>query len=177
MTIRLRQWAALSFVDPIARLVVLRKLEQSPELALADDAVRRLRTNGLRELREGRIAYLFAVGMQSRFGVEFSVAVGEGEDFDFVVRTVIGDETHYIPVQLKELAPADLNPNQTLEDLFLRIQRRPSSDTVLLVHLNRRERIEYIRLATCRAPFREVWFLWASNSTQNDWSIFGDVLV
>lgn len=176
MTIRVRQFAALQYADPIECLLALREIERSPELQLFDEPVRRLRTNGLRGERESRIAYLFAAGMQARFGIRFGVAAQEGEDFDFVVRTVVEDETIYVPVQLKELAPADLNSSQTLEELFLGVQRRPLTDTVLLVHLNRRTQIDVSILDAARAPFQEVWFVWASSPAQSEWMLYGDVL-
>jgi hypothetical protein len=176
MSMRVRRWSALQFADPVARLISLREIENMPELAQADERVRRLRTNGLRPIREGRIAYLFAVGMSTLFGVNFEVAIEEAEDFDFVLRTAIGEEVNFIPVQLKELAPEDLNPDQTLEELFDGLQHRPPSNTVLLIHLNRRGQIDYARLAACNAPYGEVWFLWASDSDQNEWTIYGSIL-
>lgn len=175
MSIRLRQWARRSFIDPKPSLIALRKYELSPELAMADSLVARLRINSLRPEREARIACLFAIGIEARTNASVQVSIGESEDFDFLARWVVGDETHYVPVQLKELAPEDLNEAHSLEELQRSLAPRLESEAALLVHLNRLGSVEFSVLATFAAPFREIWFLWAGGPRQTEWHIFGDV--
>jgi hypothetical protein len=85
-----------------------------PSVRELPDAVRRLRTNRLKTDREARDALIFAHGMATVLGTKILVAPGEVEDCDFVTRLSIGDTVHFSCIQLKELAPDDLNPNQTV---------------------------------------------------------------
>ncbi len=77
------------------------------------DDIRNLRTNTLKELREGRDAALFSLGASRALGVPVGFARYEAADYDFVLTARIGDVQHFSPIQLKEWVPPDLNPEQT----------------------------------------------------------------
>ena len=137
------------------------------------ELVRRLRTNRLKTEREAREALIFAHGMASVLGAKVLVAPGETEDCDFVTKSLVVDMEYFCCVQLKELAPADLNERQTLESLAAGLQKYSKSESVLAVHLNRRTSIPLTDLAAVRAPFSEVWFFWSADPDQESWYLFG----
>lgn len=112
VNVRLREWSSRTFLDPEPVLRQLRQIEIAAVEADLPDRVRRLRTNNLKTDREARLACLFAYGMRAVLGTTVFVSPGETEDCDFLTRATVGDTTHYHCVQLKELAPADLNPSQ-----------------------------------------------------------------
>jgi len=173
VNIRIRSWSSRTFYDPEPVLREFRRLEY----ALADedipDLLRRLRTNGLKPAREGRDALIFAHGMATVVGAKVLVAPGETENCDFITRTTNDQVEHFACVQLKELAPADLSPQQTLATLVANLQKYAPSDSTLAVHLNRQGRIPFADLAEVRAPFSEVWFFWAADPEQATWYLYG----
>jgi hypothetical protein len=176
MNSRIRAWSTRAFYDPEPVLRALRQLERSLSGGTIPEAVLRLRTNNFKSEREARDAALFAHGMAKVCGVKVLVSPGETEDCDFLTRVRVEATEHFMCVQLKELAPGDLSPNQTLEPLVAKLQRLPPSDAVLAVHLNRRTTIPFEQLAAVRAPFAEVWFFWAADAALEQWCMFGDVM-
>jgi hypothetical protein len=173
---RFRAWSRLRYLDPEPVLRELRALEMAFANANLSDRVRRLRTNALKTERETREALIFAYGMSFAIGTRVYVAPGETEDCDFITSAVAEDTRYYTCVQLKELAPEDLNATHTLHQLMSGLGKRPKSSAVLAVHLNRGMTIGLAELAQARAPFAEVWFFWASSPTLDEWCLFGDVL-
>ena len=171
--IRVRSWSKLTFYDPEPVLRELRRLERDPALLELPDVVRRLRTNQLKTDREARDALIFAHGMAGIVGAKVLVAPGETEDCDFVAKAVVNDIEHFFGVQLKELAPADLNEHQTLEHLAKSLAKYAKSDSTLAIHLNRRVTISLEDLAAIETPFAERWFFWASDPEYLTWQLFG----
>jgi hypothetical protein len=176
MNARLRSWAKRAFYDPEPALRALRALEVDLSATSTPELIRRLGTNKLKSDREARDALIFAFGMRTVVGAPVLVAPGETEDCDFITVATVDDTSHYTCVQLKELAPEDLNPSQTLEQLIRGLQDLPKSDTVLAIHLNRRGSIPLSDLVAGRVPFSELWFFWASDPTLTRWHLFGDAM-
>lgn len=109
-------------------------------------------------------------------GTRVLVAPAEGQDYDFVAAWTLGDTLHYSPAQLKEQPPADLNPSITLRELFEGLWKYAESDTILVVHLNRRDQVPLHELSTDAGPFSEVWYIWCASEDQNRWCIWGKAL-
>ena len=92
--IMVREFERMVWVDPKQALINLRRLETNLPADL-DEQVRRLRTNKLKELREARIAALFAFGTSDQvLNVPVLVSKSEAHDFDFVAKWQT-DEKHY----------------------------------------------------------------------------------
>jgi len=179
--IRLRAFATLQFYNPMMVLPALRQLELHPGMATLPPRVRQLRTPRMRIFREGRIGAIFAYGMsQCVLRCPVSIALQEAEDYDFVTRWRQGDTARYCPVQEKELPPVDLNPNATLDEtLAILAESCPPdapSDTVALVHLNRRADFQLARIKVPPMGFSQLWFVGAITLDQSRWMIFGDAL-
>ena len=113
--IQINEWKKLEYFDPAEILLRLRNVEV--QLDMPDD-IRALRTNSLKEFREGRDAALFSLGLSVALGTPVRFARHEASDYDFVVAAQLGDTLHLSPVQLKEWVPAELNPKQSREDIL-----------------------------------------------------------
>lgn len=173
---RLREWGQRNFHDPEQVLKDLRSLETSIADIEIPDGVRRLRTGRLKGEREARDAALFAYGLATAVGTKVYVSPGESVDADFITFLVNDGTAVYTPVQLKELVPADLNPNADLRSLIEGLARRPPSDTVLAIRLNRRERVTFPEVTKATVPFAEMWYFWSSTEDASRWALYGDVL-
>ena len=174
--IRLRQLASREFYDPRPVLIALRLFERQLAETETPELLRRLRTGRLKTEREARAAAIFALGVGEIVSGDVTVSPGEFEDSDFVLCIAQPSGRLFTPVQLKELPPADLNSGASLDTLFSALSCLPQSDTVLAVHLNRREAIPIEELTRRRAPFRELWFFWATAPGSAAWCFFGDVM-
>lgn len=174
MKSRLRAWSHRVFYDPEPVLRELRRLEDVLSAHELPELVRRLRTNKLKTDREARDALIFAHGMAAVLKTKVLVAPGEVEDCDFITRFTIDEVDHLSCVQLKELAPADLNANQTIDSLLDKLRGLPPSDAVLAIHLNRRLSIPFGDLAAEEIPYTEVWYFWAADPSTTKWRICGD---
>jgi hypothetical protein len=63
-------------------------------------------------MREGCI---FCHGMGVILGREFLVAQAEEQDYDVVARWDGMDTVHFVPIQIKEVVPAHLNPTASVQ--------------------------------------------------------------
>ena len=98
-----------------------------------DERVRRLRTNKLKQLREGRDAAIFAYGLETQvLKVPVWFANAEQSDYDFVVRWVKEENEYFYPVQLKELPPEDLNTTESLDRIYDKLEKYSGADDLLV---------------------------------------------
>jgi hypothetical protein len=176
--IRLRHFAGLKYYDPAIVLRGLRLAEIDSRFSALPDDIRQLRKQSQKTWREGRVGALFAYGMgQCVLGVDVHVATVEHEDYDFVTRWQQKDEVCYCPVQQKELPPSHLNDGATVDKTVALLARStPLSDTVALVYLNRRLELDLRDVVIPTIGFRELWFIGAASSDQDNWFLFGDAL-
>ncbi len=176
--INTNHWRTLYYHDPAHVLRRLRatKRELANALRDADNKVRCFRTTELNQYREWRDAALFTYGMGLATGVPVGYATEATSDYDFVTAWVDGDTAHFCPVQLKELVPAERNPEATLDGLLLELRKYAGpTQTVLAIRLNRRGRVDLAR-EWPPVPFAQLWFFWASAPDSSEWSIYGDAL-
>ena len=158
----------------------LKGLDQQSFLkAYPNDRELRLRTDKLRELREARLAAIFAYALQGRvLGVPVSFAPYEDSDYDCVLSWRSETERLFSPVQLKELPPDDINPKVSMEDIIGKLDKYPDSkDLTVAIHYNRQQRFEYgpwLRIKS--APVAQIWFFGGCSPDGNDWFLYGDLM-
>ncbi len=177
MTNEINLWRSLPFYEPATILRNLRRIEQQLADVDMDERVRRLRTPGLKTYREARDAAIFVYGMGLAKQLPLEYTPFEQSDYDFVARWTDATTQHYVPVQLKELVPTDLNPKLTLEALLNEISSNaPKTSTVLAIKLNRQGRTDLKQLPIPKLHYSQAWFFYATGPESRNWSIFGDAL-
>jgi len=173
-----REFDSMDWVDPAQVLINLRWLESNLPSEM-DDKVRRLRTNQLKEWREARIGALFAYGMSTKvLNVRTAVSKTESSDYDFVMRWVENERNYFYPVQLKELPPADLNPDISLNDIIDKLEKYSGETNLsVVIHINRQMRFEYRPWQRVGRPrINELWYLGCESADQSKWFLYGSVL-
>jgi hypothetical protein len=177
-TDRIRAFQKLDFRDPRSFLVGLSRLE--PEVASSDmpEKVKKLRTNQLKPLRELRTAALFCYGMSEKIGSLVYVASTEKQDHDFVATFGREDTKHYVPVQLKEVVPPDLNDSATLQGVVDSLSKKyvDSSDLTVVIHLNRQVRFDPEELNMANLGVGSLWVLGAIAPNNRQFAIWGDLM-
>ena len=177
MDLRLREWQKLKYLDPELILRGLRNIALTQPLHTLPYEVRTLRRRDLRPYGEGRQAALFCYGMSKVFGRHVSFAQAEKSDYDIVARYVDGGTIRYVPVQLKELVPASVNPSADLQVELDKISKYADCrDLVVAFHLNGDRRMEFSELRVPRESIAELWFFGARAPDQRKWLLIGDML-
>lgn len=176
-SIRLRQLRKRDYRDPTDILKGLR----AAELLLAqveDEKVRRLRTQGLKEWREARVAALFCHGYGERIGQKIFLSKGEFEDADCVACWANDEEMHFAPVQIKEVAPKDLNSRAELQDVLNSLGKYSGTkDLTVLIHLNQEARFNLSEIAIPNnLSISALWLLACVSTDQSKWAIWGNYL-
>ncbi|MEM7768238.1 MAG: hypothetical protein AAF253_12235 [Pseudomonadota bacterium] len=176
--IKLRELGRLDYRDPIAFLKSSRAFEIEVSASVSPERVKRLRTGPLKAARERRDAALFCAGMIELTGQMIWMADAEDQDFDFVTCWAVDGVQHICPVQLKEVAPADLDPGGGLEKVFESLGRyADTKDLVVAVKLGREMRFE---AAETKIPdgltLAEMWVFGAITPDQSKWAIWGDFM-
>lgn len=171
-----REWLKYSYLDPKKILIGLRNIEQDYPLSELRYEAASLRTRELRPFGEGRQAALFCYGMGIALGVEVYFAQVERQDYDIVAHFVADNESHFVPIQLKEWVP-DFLPNAgTLQDEVAKLSKyADSTDLVVAFHLNRTTRLELDHLVV-PTTVAELWFFGAMDPKQKRWHLIGNLL-
>lgn len=184
-SIRFRQLKQREYHDPSEFLKGLRATEKL--LAqIGNEKVRRLRTQGLREWREARIAALFCHGYAERVGQKIYLSKGEFDDADCVAYWNDGRADNFAPIQIKEVAPQDLNSKAQFQDVLNSLGKYSGTqDLSVLVHLNQQIsfnpkkltipdglKISSLWIIACISPDQSKWALWGNFLEQAEKSEF-----
>ena len=84
--------------------------------------------------------------MSQYLGEPICPAAVEDEDFDFVASQQIDGADHFKLCQLKELVPANLNPQAALDQILVELSTYDNPSLIFVIHLNRREYIDFSKL-------------------------------
>jgi hypothetical protein len=115
--------------------------------------------------------------MSEALGTPIDVACVEDEDFDCIARYIRADELVLVPIQIKELAPADLNPKATLSEELSKLTKYATSrDLVVAIYLNRNERVVFSEIVIPELETAELWFLGALSPRKDEWLLYGNAL-
>ena len=176
--IRARKFGQFAYGDPRGFLVELRKVEASLGEHSMPDRVRRLRTNGLKSEREMRDAALFCVGLSERFGLQIKFAPVEDEDFDFVATWLAEETQHFCAVQLKEVAPEDLNPASSIDDALSSISKYSNPhDLTVAIRVNRTTRFDPALICVPNdLTLGGLWMFGCIAEDQSKWAVWGDFM-
>jgi hypothetical protein len=177
-TDRTRAFRNLSFLDPGPVLIELRRIERSmpcqPDLP---KAVRNLRTNELKHIRELREACLFCYGWAQIDGQHVYVAQHEAHDHDAVAMWIVDDTQHFAPIQIKEVVPHELNPATSAQGIVNGLQKyADSADLTVVIHLNQMTPFSPMELVVPPLKIAALWVLGAVSSDQSKWMIWGNFL-
>lgn len=178
-TIRARKFSQFSYGDPRSFLVGLRKVEAALTEYSMPEKVRRMRTNGLKPDREMRDAALFCVGISERFGLQIGMAPVEDEDFDFVATWVADETQHFCTVQLKEVAPEDLNPSSSIENVSQALNKYSNpNDLTVAIRPNRATRFDPSSIHIPKSlALGGLWVFGCISEDQSKWAVWGDFVV
>lgn len=175
---RARAFSGLKYYEPRHVLVQLR----NTELAIArrtdlPDAVKHLRTQELKHLRELREACLFCYGWSQIDGQSFDVAHAEAQDYDTVASWRSDDHLHFAPIQIKEVVPANLNRHTSVQAIVNKLSRYvDSADLTVVIHLNRSTPFSPATLVVPPLKIAALWVFGALNAEQTRWAIWGNFL-
>lgn len=173
--LRLRQHSKREYGDPFGYLVELRKLESALPPSV-DERLRRLRTNSLKRARESRDAALFCAGMSARLGTLVQFAPVEDQDFDFVTTWFLDDTHHFCEVQLKEVAPHDLDEKTSIDEVLKKLSKYSnSSELTVAVRWNRRGEFDPDNLEVPQdLALGGLWVFGCISPDQSKWALWGD---
>lgn len=174
-----REWLKLSYQDPAHILAALRNLAIKVSGTATSDKVGNLRTHALKTVREGRQAALFCYGLSQRLGrqVKFALQKPEDDAADAIGLIDVDGQAMLLPIQLKELPPAHLNPRIALQDILTKLgsKRSGAKETIVAIHVNRTVRVVISGLSI-PAGIAELWLFGATDETQDRWFLIGDLL-
>jgi hypothetical protein len=173
-----RKWSKLKWRDPQTDLYNLGRLQAQLAESGLSPTVADLRKRDLRQYLEWRQAALFSHCIsEGVLGVPVAYCLVEDEDYDCVVRWRVEGTEHFAPVQLKEVVPVDLNPAADLNKELAKLQKYASaSNTVVAVHLNQSQRLEFASIKPPKTGCSEVWIYGSASEDQSKWFVYGDIL-
>jgi hypothetical protein len=177
MTTRLNTWKNLSFLDPERVSIGLYEIAKTYPLSSFPYQFSSLRRRDVRHFGEGRQAALFCYAMSKVVGAPVWFAQAEASDYDIVTRFRRNDVDHYAPVQLKELVPARVNAEASLQGELDKLSKYVDSvDLIVAFHVNRDMRLELGDLRLPRGAIAQLWLYAATAQDQSKWVAFGDLL-
>lgn len=183
---QLREWAKLPKHDPAKYLrELLALMARGVHAGWDKDSDKRkrlllLRGQGLKMYREMRDACLFCIGMGQFLKLALKVihVPRENGDTDSIAFWKDGEVERYCPIQLKELPPAELSPDVTLDKVLEKFRKYTDSmDTIGAVYLNRKIRLDP---STFHVPeglkMAGIWLFGSTTPKATDWILYGNLL-
>jgi len=172
-----RAFSQLQYVEPRSVLVELRRIERSLN-ADVPPAVRHLRTNKLKPLRELREACLFCYGWEQIDGQSLGVARAESQDYDAVASWASDQHRYFAPIQLKEVVPEQLNSTTSVQSVINGLQKYVDSENLtVVIHLNRVIKgFDPTTLVIPPLSIAALWIFGAISADQSRWAIWGNFL-
>ncbi|MCU0955390.1 MAG: hypothetical protein MUC37_12480 [Hyphomicrobium sp.] len=168
----------LQYYDPLYALPELRKVQLAiSELQNIPNSIRNLRTRKLKRERELWMAFLLAYGLRARTGLPLLLADDEESDHDVVLATVANDLPHFLPVQLKEVVPEDLNPTANVQNIIDdTFAKRSYQDTLLAIKITQNYSFDPNGLVVPPFSFAGIWIFAAVSPDQSRWALWGDFI-
>jgi hypothetical protein len=172
-----REWSKLKYLDPEKVLVGLRDIALKYPLRELPKEVATLRSREMRPYGEGRQCALFCYFMGKALGVDVKVAMVERSDYDCVAYFDRNDANNFIPIQMKEYVPDNINANVSLQALIESLSKYVNSESlVVAVHINRCGTIKMPELLFPKLNIGALWFFGANGKDQTEWTLIGNVL-
>ena len=177
MDMRINEWRKLKFFDPGTVLPQLRVIQLQIANSTLEEKVKNLRTQALKQHRQGWEAAIFCYGMGKMLGVQIYVTPYETSDYDAVAVRGEGDTQYFTPIQIKEVVPKYLNPGTDINKEIAKLTRYPvSNNTVVAIHVARAGRLDLSLIKVPRLNIGSLWLFGASAPDQSKWFIAGDLL-
>jgi len=104
-------------------------------------------------------------------------AKSESQDYDFVARWFVESDQYFAPVQLKEVVPAKLNPEASLESTMRTLSKYVDSENLTVaIHLNQDTHFDPVNLQASSLKLAELWIFATLNPSQSTWGLWGNFL-
>jgi hypothetical protein len=171
----------LSYIGPRKGCILAVMAEAFAQMGPGTVAARHWRTRRQRPYLTMRQAAIFCFGRKCMTPDDrwaFAQWPDEDSPVDVVCRQQRPDDTmHFEFVQLKEVVPAELNPDQTIQSVLDRLpQRYPrASGITIAINLNRDLTTPLDTLRMPALPGVSLW-LFGQGGEPNDSFLFGDLL-
>jgi hypothetical protein len=171
-----REWLTYIYHDPRGVLI-----------GLADAAAkhgplesRTMRKREMRPYAQHWQAALFCYGMSQMASQPLQYAMAEHEDYDCIFRGVVRGVPVYSRVQLKELPPAEINPEASLEKGLQQLECKYYSGNNLVVAMHVNRAMERFRVGEVAIPkhlrISELWLYGCINPPRGEWLVYGNML-
>lgn len=172
-----REWVKLDYLKPKKILIGLREIAKSNKLQEMDYKDASLRTRELRQYGENRQCALFCYGMSQALGINIKYAQFEKKDYDFVAFCEKGEEKYFIPIQMKELVPFEVNSKASLQSEINKLKKySDSKDLVVAFHINRIINIVLSEICIPPLSIGAIWLFGAKDTSQNNWILIGNIM-
>lgn len=173
-----REWEKLEYRSARDYLVNVAPLRAQLAASNTDERIANLRTNKLKVARELWEACLFAHGIGSSvLGTEVYIAPMESQDYDCVAQYIVDGTRHYVPLQIKELVPAHVNPEASLQTEIDKLTKyQDSADLIVAIHLNRQFRFELDQLRIPDLRISELWLFGSVAPDTSEFMLWGNLL-
>lgn len=174
---RIRTWSKLNYLDPRKILLSLNTIAATYPLEECAKPTRDLRTHELRPYGESRQCAIFCFGIGEVFGLNVAYAHGEASDYDFIGTYTIEGERVFVPIQVKEFVPNELNANADLNKEIEKLSKYADShDLCVAIHLNRAGRLDFDAIRIPELKIKELWLFGATSPDLDRWLLIGNML-
>lgn len=172
--IRTKIWSKLKYKSPKSWLVELARLEKE----VVPRVVRtrpRLLDKWANEARQAGI-FLYGMELLTSKTIGFTMNDVENSEVDFVAIFSENETANFVPIQLKEWVPENINPNQSLEQIFSKLRTYSNqSDLTVAIYVCRDVRLNFQEIKLQGTRFAGVWMFGSCNQDKSNWFILGDI--
>lgn len=169
-----KNWIKLNYKSPKNWLMELDKLEKEVVPRVVRTRPRLLN----KWANEARQAGIFSYGMELLVGKTIGFAMNdvENSEVDFVAIFSEGDTANFVPIQLKEWVPENVNPNQSLEHIYSKLRSYSNqTDLTIAIYVCRDVNLKFEEIKLLGTQFAGVWIFGSCSQDKSKWFISGDI--
>lgn len=169
--IRTNIWSKLKYKNPRAWLVELDRLEKEVVPKVVRTRPRLLD----KWANEARQAGIFSHGMELLTSKTIGFAMNDVEEseVDFVAIFSEGGTANFVPIQLKEWVPENINPKQSIEQIFLKLREYSNqSDLTVAIYVCRDVNLNFKEIKLQGTCFAGVWLFGSCSQDKPDYYEF-----
>ncbi len=101
----------------------------------------------------------------------------EDSDYDYVLTFEDEGSFHFVPLQMKQLPPNEVNSKVTLQEQVEKLKKyASSSDLIVAIHVNRDVEVELAELVLDGLNIGQLWIFGNCTPDGRKWRLTGDLL-
>jgi hypothetical protein len=172
-----RRWFKLGYKNPLRYLIEMQDVVIKSGILNHPSSQKILNDRKLRPLKEDRRCAIFCYGLGITTNSKIVFSSFESSDYDYVLCIEHNNNKWLVPLQMKQLVSAEVNPSASIQSEINKLKKyADSKNLVVAIHINRFVEYSIQDLDFSELNIGELWFFGNFPEDKYKWRIHGNIL-